>query len=213
MNAVIAKQLGKGFRPQEVAAVLAHLREPLGNQYGTSREPAVVMQLDLLGTTTGTTWEPATLLHVDSKLASSSKELSAQKPSVKQLRLPKSADELAFLALKRAILSAVWTLVQVAISRSMTAGEWGRRNARPAADMARAGVTPEAAVQAWHSASDRIGEPVRTMALVQDEISRGLCAKAAADEKAQARAAADAKRHYFTAPPPAPWDNPRGAKA
>ena len=50
--------------------------------------------------------------------------------------------------------------------------EWGKRNGRAAGDLARLDVTPEQCVAAWHSATARIGAPVRTIQIVQDELGR-----------------------------------------
>ena len=118
-----------------------------------------------------------------------------------------------FLHQRRVLLNAVWALAQPAIGRSITAEEWRKRNSRSAGDMVKAGVLAATVVAAWHHASDRIGEPVRTMALVQDELGRVDCAALASRKEAQKKAAAAAERVYFKAPPPMAWELPLGSKA
>jgi hypothetical protein len=70
-------------------------------------------------------------------------------------------------------LAAVWELLgATAVSATITKTEWGTRNKRIALDLARRDVSPEQCVVAWRSATERLGEPVRTMKLVQDELMR-----------------------------------------
>lgn len=138
-------------------------------------------------------------------------EPSAQKP--KSPRAQKLPFDVTFLEQRRVLLNAVWALAQPAIGRSITAEEWRKRNSRSAGDMVKAGVLAATVVAAWHHASDRIGEPVRTMALVQDELGRVDCAALASRQEAQKKAVAAAERVYFKAPPPMAWELPLGSKA
>jgi hypothetical protein len=212
VNELIVKHLGKGFRPQEIAAVLATLREPLRNQHGTTKEPAPESKTSIQGTSTGTNGKPSTLIPVPVNLASCSvPEPSAQKP--KSPRATKLPFDVTFLEQRRVLLNAVWALAQPAIGRSITAEEWRKRNSRAAGDMVKAGVAAALVVAAWHHASERIGEPVRTMALVQDELGRTDCAAMASQQQANKRATEAAERVYFKAPPPTPWELPLGNKA
>lgn len=86
----------------------------------------------------------------------------------RQLRLPDPDEERA-----RAILATIWPSVQPSVVGSMTKTEWGKRNKRFALDMAQAGVTPDRALAAHAAASQRIGETVRSLQIVQDQLARG----------------------------------------
>lgn len=173
VNAVIAKQLGKGFRTAEVAAVLSKLREPLRNQHGTSKEPASVLKTCTLGTSREPPGNPLPLLHVqdnlDSELRSSSRNgkpspVAANGRAKRVTQLPLDR---ALLDSKNAILKAVWNELQPFIGRSSTWTDWRARNSVVAASFAKLGFTPEQIVAAWKHASDRKGEPLRELFMVQ----------------------------------------------
>lgn len=57
--------------------------------------------------------------------------------------------------------------------RGMTWTAWRQRNGRTCMDMAKAGVTPQQAYEAWRDLSEERGEKIYTMRWVQERISRG----------------------------------------
>jgi hypothetical protein len=79
---------------------------------------------------------------------------------------------------RRAILTAVWDLVAPALSGTITKTGWGKQNSAVALDLAKAGVEPQRCIAAWHSATKRLGSPVRTLRIVQDELGRLVSAPA-----------------------------------
>ena len=170
-------------------------------------EPATVRQQ------TVPTRDISKLRLIASESNDSSAGVATQQPATKAPKQRTLPFDRPVLRLRNAILRAVWERVQPLVARSTTWTDWRKRNAVIAASFAIGGFTPEQIVYAWEVTKTRDGDPVRELFLVQRKMEHISAAKAVADEKAQARAAADAKRHYFTAPPPAPWDSPRGAKA
>jgi len=89
----------------------------------------------------------------------------------------------ALLDRRDAILKAAWRCVEPTIGRAVTYTRWRERNSRVAVDLARAGVAVEAVVAAWEQASERFGEPVRELSLVQRELEAAYCQRAGAAAK------------------------------
>lgn len=87
-------------------------------------------------------------------------------------RVPTLPFDRDLLDRRRAILKAVWQCVQPIIGRAMTAGEWSKRNARVAGDLARLEWTPEKVEIAWEIACRERGEPVRYLSVVQGFLTR-----------------------------------------
>lgn len=171
VNAVIAAQLGKGFRPSEVAAVLSCIREPLRNQHVTSTGTSKRAQNGKTGTSTGTSREPATLINVTNNNLVDSLRSSTRngKPSRgerngRPIKLPFDRDT---LDLRNAILKAVWQKVEPIIGRSTSFTDWRKRNATIARTLAERGYTTEKAVLAWEISSQYFGEPVREFSMIQ----------------------------------------------
>jgi hypothetical protein len=54
----------------------------------------------------------------------------------------------------------------------MSKSEFGDKNSKDLLRLAQHGITPERAAIAWKSATERLGQPVRRVAIVQDELVR-----------------------------------------
>lgn len=74
---------------------------------------------------------------------------------------------------KREILNALWPLVQPHYGRAYTKTAWSSTNAKVARSLAQCERTADECVTAWHSASERMGQPVRMLSIVRDELARG----------------------------------------
>ena len=162
VNEIISKLTGKGFRPAEVAVVLASLREPLRNQHGTSTEPASVPKMARSGTSTGTMPEPATLIPV---LDNYSKPTVSSKPP--RLDTRTESEKVADTAL---------AALRESIEPSLKAGTWTgwkARNRKATIEMARAGMTAEQIVGVATSWRTKKGRDNIVMAWVAEWVEGG----------------------------------------
>lgn len=74
----------------------------------------------------------------------------------------------------RAILAAVWKVVQPVVGRTITRTEWGRSNKRIARDLASLNppLTDEVILAARDRATARIGEQVYSLTIIRDQLTR-----------------------------------------
>jgi hypothetical protein len=82
--------------------------------------------------------------------------------------------------LRDAILVAVWECLEPFIGRAQGVTAWKDANRKHALAMARQRIAPSAAVAGWKQATKRIGEPVRSVKIVHDEIIGAHARRAAA---------------------------------
>lgn len=110
---------------------------------------------------------PRERLHVRDKGTPSSKEQATPAtPPARQLQLVDEEEQTA-----RAILATIWPRIQPHV-HGMTRTEWGKRNKRYARDMALAGTPIDRVMAAHTAASQRLGAPVYSLRIVQDQLTR-----------------------------------------
>lgn len=183
-----ARSLGLKFTNAESAKWLAPFTAAAGKRRENGAQNGVNNKHETAGTTAGDLGLARdkgipSLFLIDSSLRSSSG--AASQPPVKKPRQTKLPYDRPLLDRRDAILKAAWALIQPVISRATTFTVWRKRNNEIAVDLAKAGVTPRAVVAAWQQATDRIGEPVRELSIVQKEIERAYAERAAAGRVAQ----------------------------
>jgi hypothetical protein len=84
----------------------------------------------------------------------------------------------ALLDSKNAILKAVWNELQPFIGRSSTWTDWRKRNSIVATSLAKLGFTPEQIVASWRRGSEKKGEPLRELFMVQRQMDAVAAFKA-----------------------------------
>ena len=104
--------------------------------------------------------------------SSSSSHVASQRGAEREPKAQKLPFDRDLADKRDAILHAVWHELQPYLKRAVTFTLWRQRNNRVAADLAKVGLSPEKVVEAWRIASDRRGDKIRELSLVQKFIEQ-----------------------------------------